>query len=152
MADAQKVLKLDEMTTSMLRETNSMTDTLQKYMSCVQGIFSHLENVTNRAVDDSEKVQLRTLNMKFGVPDGTIQPGKNLYPTLPSHYVGVCNKGSRYLYKLPSDQQAMLIACCIVAHRGTASKMPPSHAKSNVNSGLLFGDNGFRPLGSFRTL
>ena len=136
----------------MVRETTAMTTTLQNYMGCVKGIFSHMENVTKKAVDDSERVQLRSLNLKFGVPDGTIQPGKNLYPTLPSHYVGVCNKGSRYLYQLPTDQQAMLVACCLVAHRGTAQKLPPAHAKTHVNSGLQFGDSGFRPLGSFRTL
>ena len=152
LSDAQKVLKLDEMSKTMMKETTAMTTTLQRYMSCVQGVFTHLENVTKRAVDDADKVQLRALNLQFGVPDGTIQPGRNLYPTIPSHYVGVCNKGSRHLYNLPPDQQAMLIACCVVAHRGTASKLPPAHAKTNVNAGLQFGDSGFRPLGSFRTL
>ena len=129
-----------------------MGNTMRKYMECVQGIFSHMEHVTQRSVDDIERVEMRSLNQKYGVPDGTLKLGRNMYPTLPTNYVGLCNKGSRYLYKLPLDQQAMLVACCIVSHRGTAQKLPPAHAKTYVNTGLQFGDSGFRPLGSFRTL
>ena len=121
-------------------------------MDCVSGVFCHLDHVTKRSVDDSDKVEMRALNLKYGVPDGTVRLGRNMYPTLPTNYVHLCNKGSRYLYELPLDQQAMLIACCVVSHRGTVQKIPVSHSKPYMNSGIQFGDSGFRPLGSFRTL
>ena len=150
--DAQKILKLDEVTQDMMKEADTIGHTMRKYVECVQGVFSHMEHVTQRGVEDVDRVELRSLNQKFGVPDGTLKLGRNMYPTLPTNFVGVCNKGSRYLYKLPLDQQAMLIACCVVSHRGTAQKIPPAHAKTYSNTGLQFGDSGFRPLGSFRTL
>ena len=110
-----------------------------------------MENVTEAACSQSEKVGLRLLNEKFGLPSGTIEPGKNLYPTIPSEYIGTCRFGINHLHTLPPDVQAMLIACVIVSHRATRHKIPPAYGRP-FNVGLQFGSVGFKPLSSFRTL
>ena len=135
----------------MCSDTAKLTNTLRDYMGAVTGIFSHMDKIAHRAVLDSEKVQLRALNLKYGLPERSVVPDKNTYPTIPTSYITNCSFGSRYLYNLPLDQQSMIIACALVVARACRSKIPPPHGKA-VNSGLLFGDTGFKPLGSFRTL
>ena len=110
-----------------------------------------MENVTNVACADAEKVGLRMLNQRFGLPEGTLKPSKNLYPTIPSAYVDVCKMGANHLHSLPPDVQAMLIACLIVSHNAFKHKIPPAYGKP-FNSGVQFGELGFKPLSSFRTL
>lgn len=88
------------MSRDMLHEAELMTGTMRKYMECVQGVFNHMDHVTQKGVEDVGRVELRSLNEKYGVPDGTLRLSRNMYPTIPTNYVGLCNKGSRYLYNL----------------------------------------------------
>ena len=149
--DARRTLQLDSIANLMRADTAQLSTTLNNYMGAVAGIFSHMDKIAHRAVLDSEKVQLKALNLKYGLPENKVIPEKNTYPTIPSSYITNCSFGSRYLYNLPLDQQSMMIACALVVARASRSKIPPPHGKA-VNSGLLFGDSGFKPLGSFRTL
>ena len=126
-------------------------EALRAYLDNVNHMFGHMGNVLDTAVSDSEKVNLRTLNQKFGLPDGTINLNKNVYPTIPSEFPATCNKGSDYLHKLPVDVQSMLIACTLVSHRGTAHRLPASYARA-FNQGVQFGELGFKGLPSYRTL
>ena len=114
-------------------------------------MFGHMGNVIDTAVADSDKVHLRILNQKFGLPDGTISLSKNVYPTIPSDFPSTCNKGQNYLHKLPIDVQSMMIACVLVSHRGTAQRIPMSHARA-FNQGVQYGELSFKGLPSYRTL
>ena len=142
---------LDQMTKNLVEHSQKTTTALQTYVEGVNAMFGHMDIVVDAAVTDSEKVQMRTLNQKYGLPPGTIAPGKNLYPTIPSEYVGTCNKGDNYLHTLPLDVQSMLVACVVVSQKGTAQKIPTSHGRA-FNQGMQFGELGFKSLSSFRTL
>ena len=107
--------------------------------------------MTEAACADSERVSLRFLNQKYGLPVNTVGLTKNLYPTIPTEYVNNCKMGVNFLHSLPIDVQSMLIACIIVSHRATKSKIPPIYGKP-FNHGVSYGDVGFKPLASFRTL
>ena len=110
-----------------------------------------METVTDAACADAEKVSLRLLNLKYGLPPGFVEPHKHLYPTIPSSYVGVCNLGSNHLYNSPADVQAMLVACLVVAHNAHRTKIPPAYGRP-VNHGVQFGEPGFKALSSYKTL
>ena len=110
-----------------------------------------IQNVTKASLADAERVHVRTLNAKYGCPEGVVHPGKNMFPTVPSYYVTVCNKGPRYLYHLPVDEQARLICCLLISHRSVSQVQSNPYCKM-YNNGLQYGDLGFKTLSSFRTL
>ena len=149
--NAREILGLDTMTKELLEHSEKSINALRDYLKGVNDIFGHMGNVVDTAVADADRVHLRTLNQKFGLPDGTIALGKNVYPTIPSDFPGTCNKGKNYLHKLPIDVQSMLVACVMVSHRGTAQRIPPPHGRA-LNAGVQFGELGFKGLPSYRTL
>ena len=108
-------------------------------------------------LEDQRKVALKQLNLEFGLPETTITDScEKLHPTIPTKHVQSCEKPLDYLSTLPLDKQAGLIASLKVmqaAHASQHNKQYQLDPNAPRGSPILrFGDNGFRGLGSFKTL
>ena len=109
------------------------------------------QKVITAGVNDSEKVALRTLNSKYGLPESTDFDSSKLYPTIPTKAIKSCRKGIGHLSKLPLDQQSCLVAAAYVMCKADAQTQN-RHFGANINPcGILYGDAGYRGLNSFKT-
>ena len=103
-------------------------------------------------VQDADKVATRSLNLRYGLPVNSVDTSDKLYPTIPTEMVRRCKKPAGHLGKLPFDQQAIMVAAAFVMYKSTLQKSG-RHFGTSMNPGtLLFGDPGYRPLTSFKTL
>ena len=102
-------------------------------------------------MNDSEKVALKTLNTRYGLPADSVKDATKLYPTIPTEFVKKCRKPAGHLGKLPLDQQSCLVAAAYVMCKATNQAKSRHFSVVQNPSGVLFGDPGYRGLNSYKT-
>ena len=102
-------------------------------------------------VNDSENVALKTLNTRYGLPAEAVKDASKLYPTIPTEFVKKCRKPAGHLGKLPLDQQSCLVAAAYVMCKASNQAKSRHFSVDSNQSGVLFGDPGYRGLNSFKT-
>ena len=102
-------------------------------------------------VRDTDKVAMRTLNQKFGLPLNTIRDTSNMFPTIPTEFIRSCSKKGANFKKLPLDQQSVLVATVYVMCRASRQAQNKNFGGTVNPGGVIYGDPGYRPLSSFKT-